>query len=109
MKSDLKKDLSVLTTINELSLSRIQNKVNWCICDIVEKTVYNHENVAEIDLGFGTLVINITENEVKYKFIPSKSLEKNIVSTVVDEKNPLTFVLEDNLVNKITNIYKDLW
>lgn len=71
--------------------------------------MYNHDDTAEIDMGFGTLLIHISDGNIKYKFIPSKELDKDVISTVVDEKNPITVVLENNLVNKITNIYKDLW
>lgn len=109
MKTNLKSDISLLTTINEKALDKLTDKVLWCISDAVEKALLNNDNIAEIDLGFGILMISILDNNVKYKFIPSKNLEKSVNDTIINEKNILVDVLEESLVNKITNVYKDMF
>lgn len=109
MKSELKKDLSTLTTINESTLSKLNDKVLWCINDIVEKSILNKDDTAEINLGLGTLIIKISNEEIKYKFIPSQDLEKSVTNTVVTERNELVSIMEETLVSKITNLYKDFF
>lgn len=46
---------------------------------------------------------------MKFRFIPSKDLEKSVTNTVITEKNELIVELEESLVNKITNLYKDFF
>ena len=57
MKIDVKKDLSVLTTVNELSISRLFDKIDWIICDAIENANLSEEDLLELDLGFGVLQI----------------------------------------------------
>ena len=109
MKTNLKSDISLITTINERALDKLSDKVLWCISDAVEKAMLNNDNVIELDLGFGILMISILDNNVKYKFVPSKELEKAVNDTIINEKNMLVDVLEESLVNKITNVYKDMF
>ena len=109
MEYDLIEDLSKLTTINELSLNRVFDKVQWCICDYIEAAVTSGVNTVDINIGFGTLTINIDNDSIKYRFKPNKKLETAIIGTMLDDKNPLKFELENNLVQKITNIYKDMF
>ena len=109
MKVDLKNDLSTLTTINESTFNKLLTKVIWCICDSVERAVLSKDNIVDIDTGIGRLLINISENEVKYKFKPSEKLETSISDTIINEHNELVNVLEDNLVNKMTNVVKDFF
>ena len=109
MKIDVKKDLSVLTTVNELAISRLFDKVSWIICDAIENANLSEEDLLELDLGFGVLQIKIGSNRVNYKFAPSKNLERAIIDTIVNENNALTLNIESNLVSKLTNIYKDMF
>lgn len=101
-------DLSILTTIPNKALNKLVTKSYYCINEAVIDTLLEDKNVVEIDIGLGTLYIQILDNSIKYKFIPSADLEKNVKNTVVNNKNNLQNVLENNLVNKIVNTYKDL-
>jgi len=65
--------------------------------------------LAVIDLGYGTLSINFDNKEIKYKFVPSKELDKSVANTVVTENNELINEIENSLVEKITNLYKDFF
>lgn len=107
MKTDIKQDLSILTTVNEQTFNKLFEKVVWCISDTVEKTILAKEQTAEIDLSFGTLFVNISNNEIKYKFIPSKKLEEVVSDTVLNERNLLTLTIEDSLIHKLQNTYKN--
>ena len=43
-----------------------------------------------------------------YRFTPNKFLEKSLNETLKEGKNPLENVLNDSLVKKLMNTYKDL-
>lgn len=101
-------NLSTLTTIPKKHLERLLNKVFLCIGDAVEEIVLKNEKLTEIDIGIGTLVISIYDDMLKYKFIPNNRLDKVVKSTVVEKKNSLTREIDDNLANKIINVYKDM-
>lgn len=101
-------DLSTLTTIPEESLNRLVNLSECCICDAVEETRLRNQEVCEIDLGVGVLYILVSNEVVKYKFIPSKKLEVNINDTIRKGTNSMTNFVESTLVNKILNTYKDM-
>lgn len=106
---DLKNDLSTLTTINESTFSKLINKVEWCISDGVEKAIIEDKNELAVDIGIGILLINFTNDEVKYKFKPNPRLEKVITNTIVNERNDLVLNIENSLVTKLTNVYKNFF
>lgn len=109
MDNNLIKDLNILTTIPTASLDRLEDKVIWLICDNLTESIIKKEKIAEIDIAIGKLIIKIDEENIKYKFIPYKKLEENIKSVVVNGKNPLETVIEENLSTKFINTYKDLF
>ena len=53
----------------------------------------------EINIGIGTLLISDDQDIVKYKFIPSESLEGSINETLRTGKSPLELKLEKSLLN----------
>lgn len=107
MRIDVKSSLSTLTTVNELSINRLFDKVPWIISDAIEQAELSGDDTIEFDLGFGTIKVLLEKEAVKYKFYPSKQTETAIVDTIVNGKNQLTLEIEKNLVQKLTNIYKD--
>lgn len=104
---NLSEDLSNLTTIPTSALSKLSDKSVFCICNDVEESILKEENVADIDLGIGTLQILVDGNDLKYRFIPSKALDINVKNTVINKKNPLTAAVEESLVKRILNTYKN--
>lgn len=109
MRVDVREDLSKLTTINQLSINRLFDKVAWIASDAVEQAELAGDTNVELDLGFGILEILIEDNCIKYKFKPSKNLEEALIDTIINGKNQLTFTIENTLVGKITNLYKDMF
>ena len=108
MKLNLKSNLSTLSTISESSLSKVIDEIIWCICDSIENTTIDEDTTTEVDIGFGSLLINIVDNQIKYKFIPSKKFEQAILSTIIEGNNQLVNNLENSLTEKMLTIYKDL-
>jgi len=106
---DIISDLNVLTTIPAPNLEQLADKVSWIICDAIAEANISHKSIAEIDLYIGKLSIYFDDENVKYRFTPSKALDASIKSTLVDGKSPLEKVIEDKLAKKIVNTYKDLF
>ena len=106
---NLIKDISILSTIPQDSLEKITNYANYCICDYVVELLDNSDDdTIVIDIGIGSLSLILEDNAVRYRFVPSKTLEDNIVKTIIEEENPLVAKLEKNLSKRITAIYKEL-
>ena len=107
--TNIKKDLSVLTSVSESTFSKLEEKIIWCISDAVEDATINDLDHVDIDLGFGVLTIKIDDDTVKYLFKPSNKLEKSIVNTIVNERNDLSLNIENYLASRLTDVYKTLF
>ena len=90
-------DLSALTTIPVINLSKLVDKATWCICDCVEESKLADEKVVNIDLD---------KESIQYRFVPSKKLETAIKDTIVSGKNPLVAQAEATLAQRIIDVYK---
>ena len=104
---EVTEDLSTLTTIPKNTLQKLNQKVEWIICNSIYEDILKNEKLTKIDLGIGLLLIENQEEEIKYKFIPSQRLEQSIREVYIDKKNPLQLELEKTLANRIINTYKD--
>ena len=103
------KDVSVLSTIAEKDIVKLLKKFIYSICCGVDESVIKGDMVTAVDIGIGVLYIKHEPNsEIEYKFIPCKYLEKGIISTITEGKNPLEEDVNNSLVKKFTNVYKDL-
>lgn len=105
---DLIEDISKLTTISDSVLNKLVDKAFYCISDAIEDDILEQKKVTEIDIGIGTLYLELNSENVRYKFIPNKKLESAVKDTVVNKKNLLKDTLEMTLVTRITNTYKEL-
>lgn len=107
--NNLIKDLSVLTTIPELNLQKLCNLSTECISHSVVESVKENNPICEIDVGIGVILINIVPNEeLMFKFIPSKKLQNSILETIESKESSLTLDVEDALKDKILYAYKNL-
>lgn len=106
MEINISKDLSKLTTINEQTFNKLESKIIWCISDCICESLKAGDNMSVIDLGFGSVIISFDNNEIKYKFKPSNSLEKAVSNAVINERNDLVLNIENSLISKLTNVYK---
>lgn len=101
-------DLSKLTTIPTSKLESLCSLACYCIDEELLETHLSGEEVMQYDIGLGTLLITIRDNQVKYKFIPSTQLEANIVNSLKTKQNSLSNKIEKTLVDSIVNTYKDM-
>lgn len=102
-------DVSALTTIPVQTLNKLSAKQEQCIAHAVYETKIKHDEISEIDVGYGTIHICISEDEIKYRFTPSNSLETLIVKAIKNDKSPLVTAIEDRLREKILNVYKEMF
>lgn len=101
-------DLSTITSISKLSLDKLAEKSCACICHHVLETLAEKKNIATIDIGIGTLYIKIDLDTVKYKFIPSTFLDRNVSKTLANNESPLAMLAENVLKERIEQAYKEL-
>lgn len=101
-------DVSTLTTIPDKSLNKLLSKFIYVINDAVAEARINKQSVVDLNIGLGILSLEIGQDELKYKFVPSKNLEETLKATVLEERNLLEDALETSLVEKLTTAYKDL-
>ena len=99
-------ELSTLTTIPVTSITNLADKSLWCICNCVEESKLGNNDLTEIDIGIGILSILVENNNIQYRFVPSKKLEAAVRDTIVNKKNPLTQAAESALTKRILEAYK---
>ena len=100
--------MSALTAINKKTLNKIFGVMEYCIADSFYESMVAGSEVASIDVGIGTILIKHSDDEVRYKFVPSQKLSDMVSSAVSDKANPLEKAAEARLIARMTDIYKDL-
>jgi len=106
--SKLIEDISAITTLPIKTLDRLFDKGAECICHSVLESKLNGESVCSIDISVGEIKVIISNDTISYRFIPSNKLEAMLVDTIVNNNDPLVKDIEDTLINRILNTYKDL-
>lgn len=106
--NDLIKDLAKLTTIQEFNLGKLLNITNKCISHAIVESIRDEEDICKIDIGIGTLLVNINSEELQFKFIPSSQLQSTILKAIDSNESELVIEVEDLLKEKIMNTYKNL-
>ena len=107
--SNVVEDISKLTTLSVSSVKNIINIVKMCISHEVLEAKLHGEDICTVSLGdLGKLIIRISEEELAYKFIPSASLERELIETLNTKESSLERALEDALMKKVISVYKDL-
>lgn len=106
---DIINDTATITTIPTNTLVQLKKRVEQCIASAVYSAAIVSDDTVELDIGIGVLIICWSEEEIRYKFIPSKSLESLVTSAVVDKKCDLIEAMEKSLTTKIINVYKELF
>lgn len=108
MKIDLIERLSALTTIQSSAFTKLSDITTCIASDGVEESLIAKDGKCDIDIGIGTLSLILSENEIRYKFVPSAKFEEAVTNTVVNGQNLLVATVEEVLKDRLTHIYKDL-
>ena len=107
-KVNVLQDLSTLTTIPYSNLQKLFYRLGTVIAYNVQESTKLGEQISVLDIGFGTLNIKVTTDDVYYKFIPNSAFEQDIIKSVLDSDIKLVNDLEESLRNKVLTTYKDL-
>ena len=102
-------DISKITTIPRVTLQKLLEKSEMCICHDILEQILRNETYICVDILFGELYLNIDNDQVKFKFIPSSQFEDMLVETINNKTSPLITAVEDGLSTKIMNVYKELF
>ena len=108
-KTNLLSDLSILSGVAVTNLEKLSLLSGDIISHAVFEAKLNHEPVAEIDIGIGLLYILISEEELKYKFIPSSTTQFAVKQTLAKNRSRLIDKVDSTLSRRIMNTYKDLF
>lgn len=108
MKRNALKDIKTLTNIDEVALQKLVSITEDCLCHSVLESTLEKEPLTAVDIGIGTLYIKLEGDSIKYKFIPSESLEKGVQTTVTTKKSPIGVRATDILKKKIEAVYDGL-
>lgn len=103
--------VSKLTTIDESALRRLIELGKVVIIDELIEQLSNgeeHGNVAKIDIGIGTLMIQFNMDSIKFKFAPNAKFEEDVENACIHKVNLLDAKVESTLKDRILNAYKDL-
>lgn len=106
--NNLISDVSRLSNIPLATLSKIQDLEKILIAQYVSESILTDQETTEIDIGLGKLLIRISDSEIKYKFIPSKILDQQLINTVNSKTSPLIDKLENSIQEKIMRTYKEM-
>lgn len=106
--SNVIKDIAKLTTIPEFNLIKLSNLCSKCISHDVVESIKNNEDVCTIDIGIGSLLIDISSTDLHFKFIPSSQLQLTILKSINSSESELVIEVEELLKDKIINTYKNL-
>ena len=102
-------DISKVTTVPRITLQKLLEKSEMCVCHNILEQILRGETYICTDILFGELHLNIDDNEVKFKFIPSSQFEDMLVKTISEQRSPLITAVEDGLAENLLNVYKELF
>ena len=109
MEINLIEDLSKFSGIPESKLNNLVEKSSLDIAQAVEEYLTSDEECCNINIGIGDLIVNRGEDELMFKFIPSKALESFVSDVINDKKSPLIKELELTITKRMLKIYKELF
>lgn len=105
----IKEDIVTLNDISKTTIDRLFDIVTSCICFDLHEALLSKENCVDIDIGFGKLLMQVSDKGIRYKFIPSKTLEQGLQQVVERKEDPLQKKLEKSLSEKLLAAYKDFF
>lgn len=105
-KTSITHDLNTAFKLPMSVCNTLVEKINLCIGSALHDAVLEKSDVAVINLGIGTLNIEIASFQCK--FIPSKELKAIIKSAISGGVDPLLLELEQELTDQLIEICEGL-
>lgn len=101
-------NVSILYNLPIKQADKIIDTAENVICHDVLQAYIRKQGYVILDVGIGTLTVDITNDYLEYKFVPSKVLETKLVNTLDTKQDILVQHIEQSIVDKITKAYKEL-
>lgn len=101
-------ELSTITGIAINDMTKLFDNMSLCVCNDVLESIHSGEDVCELNIGIGKLILRVDDNEIMYKFIPSSQLENDLINTIKNNSSPLIQHAENCLCKRFNNTYKEL-
>lgn len=92
-------DIGTLIRIPNKTMDELSNKACLCIGSIICDAKLAGEKMIEINIGIGTLSVNLTD--MQCKFVPGKQLKQTIKKGIETGIDPLECALEEELADKL--------
>ena len=109
MKRKLLNDLSNIYSIRTSIFNKLIELAEVCICDYLVETKLADDDLLEINIGIGKILILVLEDSLEYQFVPSSKLEQLICNSINELKSPLIELSEKGLEEKLISTYKELF
>lgn len=103
--------LENISKLNNLPIKQLQkvcSNVESIIGHSIVEAYFNKDKYVIFNLGIGTLTIDMSEEELIYKFVPSSTLESTLINAVTKNEDILVSQIEKSVVNKLLGAYKEL-
>ena len=108
-KINLVDDLSSLTGISPSALNDFYKITNLCIAHSVkESSLENNDEDTCIDIGIGSLTIHVDNDEIKYRFVPSRPLKNAIEDSLQNNEDVLINAINTKIKERFEKAYKEL-
>ena len=103
-------DLATLTTISEKTLSKLNDKILYIICEAIEESILDEKDVTELNFFnlFTLYIKHDNPSEIRYRLIPNDKLATAVNLTAKNKLNLLEDSVNKTLKEKFMNIYKDI-
>ena len=108
MEYKVLEELSTITGIAKNGMLKLFDNMQLCICNDALESLHSGEEICELNIGLGKLLLRVDDDEILYKFIPSNQLEKQLIDTIKNDSSPLIAQAENYLCKRFTNTYKEL-
>lgn len=100
-------EIEVLTGVPESTINKVLTKGQVAISQNAFNAGLDGEDCIEVNIGYGVLRIKRYDDEIKYKFFPSKYLENAVRSAFVDGVSTLEAEMELSIRDKVENAYSE--
>lgn len=109
MKRKLLSDISNIYSIRTSIFNKLIELAELCICDYLVETKLHDDDLLEINIGIGKILILVLEDSLEYQFIPSTKLEQLAYDSILKLKSPLEKKVERGIEEKLISTYKELF
>lgn len=105
---EIDKKISDLSTIPEWAIKRLHEYTDLIHSNDIINGLKEKEQVISIDILEGKLYIKIEDDNIKYKFVPSKEFNELVKNTIINKEDKLLTAVSAKLKQALMVTYKDI-